>query len=138
MSKIGNSISVTIAVVPVIEAPVGDDVTFNLRNDSSVKVCAAVSISNDVSVVDGDVGFCVEITNKDDVSVVWIEVGVNETNEYISCHPPVYAIVLVNIADDAPVVIGKVEPVVTVNKIVDESVVETAEGVCGPITEIDV
>ena len=137
-SEIGNSNSVIITVVvPVLEALVGDDVTFNLRNYSLVRACAAVSNSEGVSVAEGDVGFCVEITNKEDESVVWIAVGVNETDEYIDCLPPVYGVVLVNIADDAPVVIGKVEHVVTVNKIVDESVVETAEGVCSPIIEID-
>ena len=38
---------------------------------------------------------------------------------------PVYAVVSVNITDDAPVVIGRVEAVVSVNMIVDVSIVET-------------
>ena len=60
--------------------------------------------------------------------MVWDEVGCNETDEYIDC-PPVYAVVSVNITDNAPVVIGKVEAIITVNMIVDESEIETAEGV---------
>ena len=86
-----------------------------------------------MSAIEGEIRVCVEITDTDDVSVVWIEIGVRKTDEYIACLPPVYAVVSVNITNDAAVVIDKVEAVITVKMIVDESVVETAEGVCGLI-----
>ena len=58
--------------------------------------------------------------------MVWIEVEVSETDEYIVSLPPEYAIVSVSTSGEAPVVISKVEPCVTVNRIVDVPVVETA------------
>ena len=67
--------------------------------------------------------------------MVWVEVGVSETDEYRASLPPVYA--ALSVTDDAPVVIGKVEAGITVNMIVDGSVVETAVGVCGVISVIN-
>ena len=123
--------------LPVLEAPIGDDVAFTMEGDSKVRFCAEVSISDDVYAVEGDVGVCVEITKSDDVSVVWIEVEVNVNEEYIDSLPPVYVVVSVNITDNAPVVIGEVEAGVTANIIVDVSEVETAVGRCCLIGVID-
>ena len=94
-----------------------------------MRVCAAASIRDDVFPIEGDVGVCVEINNTDDVSVVWNEKGVRKTDEYMASLCPENAVVSVNITDDAPVVIGRVEAGVTVNMIVDVSIVETEVGV---------
>ena len=82
-----------------------------------------------MSVIEGDAGVLVEITNTDDVSAVSIEVGISKT---VATLTSVNAVVLVNLGE-LTMAIGRVEAGVIVNMIVDLFVVETAVGVCGSI-----
>ena len=93
-----------------------DLLVVEIEEETSIEVTfSAVVIDTEIRVCDLD-------NVRDDPSVAGIlaEVGI-----------------AVNITDDSQVALGKVEAVVTVYKIFDESVVETAEGVCGSISVID-